>query len=84
MSVLTIRGLDPETTRILKRRAEQEGLSVNGLVLKVIRQTLGTEKRRGQIHDDLDHLAGTWTEKEFREFEKNTSAFEVIDEKQWR
>ena len=84
MSVLTIRGLDPESTKTLKRKAKQEGLSLNGLVLKVIRQSLGTEKRRGQIYDDLDHLAGTWTEKEFREFEKNTAAFEVIDEKEWR
>ncbi len=84
MSVLTVRGLDPETTKILKKKAKEEGLSVNGLVLKVIRRSLGTEKWRGQIHDDLNHLAGTWTEKEFREFEKNTAAFEVIDEKQWR
>ena len=84
MSVLTIRGLDPESAKILKKKAEQEGLSVNGFLLKAIRQTLGTDKRRGQIYDDLDRLAGTWTEKEFREFKKNTAAFEKIDEKQWR
>lgn len=84
MPVLTIRGLDPETTKILKRRAVQEGTSVNNVVLKAIRQSLGLEKQKGRVYNDLDHLAGTWTDKEFREFERNTSAFELIDEKLWR
>jgi len=64
-----------------QRKAEQERLSVKGH--KILRQSPGT-RTWGQIHDDVDHFAGTWTEKEFREFEKNTAAFEVIDEKQWR
>ena len=84
MIVLTIRGLDPETAKVLKRRAAQEGLSLNSFVLKAIRQSLGFDKERRRVYSDLDHLAGTWTEKEFREFEKNTSAFEVIDETLWK
>lgn len=84
MRVLTIRGLDEETTRALKRAAEKKGLSVNGLVVRIIRESLGFDKGKKTTYTDLDHLSGTWTEKEYREFERNTSPFEVIDENLWK
>lgn len=84
MPVLTIRGLDDETTRALKRTAEQKGLSVNGLVVHIIRESLGIEKAGKRSFTDLDHLAGTWSEKEYREFERNTSSFEAIETRLWK
>lgn len=83
MSTLTIRGLDSKTEKLLKRKAAEEGASMNGFVIKVIRQALGIEKKR-RTYDDLDRLAGTWSEKDFKEFEKNTSDFEAIDHEMWR
>ncbi len=74
---------DEETNNKLKQIAEQKGLSVNSLVVGIIRQALGFEERRKQIYTDLDHLAGRWSEKEYREFERNTKSFEAIDEKLW-
>ena len=84
MPALTIRGLDEETTTALKHAAEQKGLSVNGLVVRIIRESLGFEKRKKPTYTDLDHLAGTWSEKEYTEFERNTSSFEAIDESLWK
>ena len=82
MAILTVRGLDEATTKALKRTAEKKGVSVNSLVVEFIRERLGLEKRK--LYTDLDHLHGTWSEKEYKEFERNTSSFENIDESLWK
>ena len=33
---------------------------------------------------DLDHLAGTWSETDFAEFQKWTTDFEIVDDKMWK
>ncbi|MEK7332733.1 MAG: antitoxin, partial [Nitrospirota bacterium] len=64
MSVMTIRGIDDTTAKVLKQKAKKEGVSVNAVLLKTLRESLGLEKkRRTIIYDDLDYLAGTWNEK---------------------
>lgn len=85
MSTITIRGIDETTTRILKERAKKEGISVNAVLLKTLRESLGLEKKRRKvIHNDLDHLAGTWSERDFAEFQKRIADFETVDEKMWK
>lgn len=84
MSVLTIRGLDEETSQALKHAAEKKDLSVNSFVVQIIRESLGFQKPGKRTFTDLDHLVGTWSEKEYREFERNTSPFETIDQKLWK
>lgn len=85
MSTITIRGIDETTARILKERAKKEGISVNAVLLKTLRESLGLQKkRRNIIHNDLDHLAGTWSEKDFAEFQKRIADFEIVDKKMWK
>lgn len=86
MASLSIRGLDDETARRLKEAAEKAGSSVNAQVLEFLRRGLGLEEDRGRRgrHRDLDHLAGTWSDAEAREFEAATAAFEEVDEEAWR
>ena len=78
MGVITIRGIDNEI-------AKKEGISVNTILLKTIRNALGLEKKKRTIvYDDLDYLAGTWNEKDYLEFKKKIADFEVVDEKMWK
>jgi plasmid stability protein len=84
MATLTIRGIDDKVSDILKKQAKKEGISVNALLLRLIKNALGIEKKRNIIYNDLDHLAGTWTEKESKEFEENLAVFELIDENIWQ
>lgn len=38
----------------------------------MMKKSLGVEKKkRIKIYNDLDHLAGTWSEKDLKEFQKN-------------
>lgn len=46
---LTVRGIDAPTKQSLKRQAAQQGISVNQLVLAVVRQTVGTAIQSGRL-----------------------------------
>ena len=85
MAVMTIRGLDDVMVRALKERAREEGASVNAILLKVLKEGLGLKKKaRTVIHTDLDHLAGTWSDKDYKEFQKKIEDFERVDEDMWQ
>jgi plasmid stability protein len=85
MSTMTIRGLDDLTIRALKEKAKQEGMSVNSTLVKLLQEELGLKKKkRTVVYNDLDYLAGTWSDKDFREFKKKIEDFEKIDETTWK
>ena len=85
MGAITIRGIDNEVAKTLKERAKKEGVSVNSIVLRIVKESLGLKKkRRTVIYNDLDHLAGTWGEKDYAEFQNKVADFEKIDENVWK
>lgn len=86
MSNLSIRGLDRAVLATLKSMASRQGSSVNALVLRLIDQGLGRAPGKSvlQRFDDLDALAGAWSESEAAEFSAYTEAFGKIDQDQWK
>jgi hypothetical protein len=85
MKTLTLRGIDKELANQLERISKQGHESMNAVILRLLRNRLGLDKPKfREIHDDLDDLAGTWTEEDRREFEEATGAFSRIDEDLWR
>jgi hypothetical protein len=85
MAALTLRGLDEATATRLKQEARQRGVSVNALLRAMVEEGLGLSRRtRGRRHDDLDHLAGSWSAADARQFGAATAAFEQVDEELWR
>ena len=85
MNTMTLRGIDETTATALKEKARQEQTSVNSVTLKILKEALGVEKKkRNVIHNDLNHLAGTWSAQEEEEFSQNTAGFETIDEDMWK
>jgi hypothetical protein len=81
---MSIRGLDDQALSRLKSQAEQEGLSLNSLVLRLL-QGAGTSIQSSVLRkfDDLNVLAGTWSDEEAQAFERNTAAFAEIDAALW-
>jgi len=76
-----------KTAGVFRARSHKEGVSVNTLVLKMIRQALGQEKtpHARQRFTDLDELRGSWSTEEATEFDAATALFRQIDEtKIWR
>jgi plasmid stability protein len=85
MTTMTIRGLDDVTINALKQKAKKEGSSVNAALVKLLQEALGvTKKKRTVIYNDLDHLAGTWSDKDYKEFLQATADFAKIDENLWK
>ena len=85
MKTMTIRGLDDLTINALKEKAKKEGSSVNAALVKLLQEELGIKKKkRTMVYNDLDHLAGTWSDKDCKEFLQATTDFEKIDKNLWK
>jgi hypothetical protein len=85
MATMTLRGIDERIAGALKERAQKEASSVNTVMLKILKESLGLEKKKRTIlYDDLDHLAGSWSAQDAAEFEHATALFEAVDEDMWK
>jgi len=86
MKTITVRGLDDDVAESLKETAGREGKSVNQLVVDIVRERLGLKKQRKftAIHNDLDHLFGTWSEDEFRQIQGKIDLERKIDKELWQ
>ena len=85
MTNLHLRGLDEPLVTQLKQTAAHQGMSLNSLILNMLRQSLGLSMHpKVIIYHDLDQLADTWTRDEAKTFMKNISHFEKIDADLWK
>lgn len=85
MTTMTLRGIDDVIAGALKERARQDDTSVNAVMLRILKESLGIEKKkRSTTYNDLDYLAGTWKAQDVAEFESATAVFEKVDEDMWK
>lgn len=85
MATMSIRGLDDQVLIRLKNQAEQEGSSLNSLVLRLLQGTgAPTQPCALRKLNDFSELAGTWSDEEARAFERNTAAFAEVDAALWK
>ncbi len=85
MKVITLRGIDDDLSLALKKAAKREGISVNKKILILLQEALGFKKKNRQlVHHDLDHLAGTWSPEDCKDFNENTKSFNQIDPDLWK
>jgi hypothetical protein len=84
MAGMSIRGMDDQTLTRLKKQAAQEGCSLNSLALRLLQGTGAATPHSGlKKFDDFNTLAGTWSDEEARDFERNTAAFAEVDVALW-
>lgn len=83
---LSVRGIEEEVSALLKERAREEEVSVNAMVVRILRQAVGREHmpQIKQRFTDLDELAGSWSKHEAAEFKTAVAPFERIEETLWR
>jgi hypothetical protein len=81
-SNFNLRGIPSDLMIHLKREAKRLHISVNVLILQMIERGLGITQKKTLYHD-LDHLAGSWSSAEEKEFQKQTQYFEQIDKDLW-
>ena len=84
MTTMTLRGIDETLSQHLKELARQEGISLNALVLRLVRSAAGVDKKtRTALHHDLDGLAGTWSAEDEEAFRSAVKPLESIDKELW-
>jgi hypothetical protein len=85
MATMSVRGLNDQALAQLKHQAQQEGTSLNGLVLRLL-QGAPQSKPSGGLKKflDLDALAGTWGAEELAVFARHTAAFAEVDAALWQ
>ena len=77
----TLRGIPDALDRALRRRARQEGKSLNRTAVDLLAQGLGVSSHPSG-HDGLDDLAGTWVDDP--DFDKAILDMDRIDPHLWR
>ena len=73
--------MPPSLAEALEREKRRKGKSLNQTVIDLLGQGLGAG---GMRSNGLGCLGGGWSEDEFRDFERATAQFEVVDEELWR
>ena len=85
MNAITVRNLPPAVAKAVKEKARKEGLSLNRAIVRLLEEATGlgmTAKR--VVHHDLDHLAGTWSEAQYRACLEALHEQRQIDPEMWR
>ena len=82
---ITLRGLEPHLSEEIRRLASCEGISLNKAALRLLKKGAGlTETReRRVIGTSLDHLIGTWSEREAKRFLDSIRSCEQVDREFW-
>ncbi len=85
MGSLSIRGVDENLSKLLKKRAEQAQTSVNQVVLEAIKRHLeiAKEKQFTREWHDLDQLFGKWSKVEYSRIQGKIDAERQIDSELW-
>jgi plasmid stability protein len=82
MSQITLRGIDPDIEREIRRRARKSGKSITRIVLDIIKESIESQKKP-PAHS-LKELAGGWTEKDEQDFFESIKSTRQIDEEIWK
>lgn len=84
MKAITVRNIEKDLEHALKKKRLETGKSVNSIILESLNKTLLGRTGARKEFAELDHLAGTWTESEEKEFLSNTAPFSEIDGELWK
>ncbi len=86
MHQLTVRGFEPELADCIRRLAQQERISLNQAVLRLLRRGAGLERDQeadATVGSSLDHFIGRWTSRQADEMDRALADFKGIDESMW-
>ena len=89
MNAITVRNLPPAVAKAVKAKARRENLSLNKAIVRLLEEATDeaahtTQEAKAAVPDDLDHLAGTWSAAESRQFERALRKQREVDPEMWK
>ncbi len=83
MNAITVRNLPPAVVKAVKEKARKEKLSLNRAIVALLEEATGAQPRT-VLHHELDHLAGRWSDEEYRGFMEALREQRQIDPEMWK
>jgi len=82
---LTIRGMEKDMEETIRRIAQEEGISLNKAVIRMLEKAIGRTEPvvEPSVYDDLDRFSGVWSPEEAAGMEKVLSDIRTVDEEIW-
>jgi len=85
MSQITLRGIDGELEKKIRKEAKEKGKSLNRIILEKIHNHTRPQKGKKELQaNSLKKLAGGWSRKEADNFFESIKSCEQIDEAMWK
>jgi hypothetical protein len=84
MKSITIHGVDKETEKLIKKRANSEGTSVNKVVKGLLAKALGLDKYKQDNREEFLDLCGIWTKDDENQFFEAIKDLEQIHPEDWQ
>lgn len=81
MKSITIHKIDDETEKALVEIAEKEGVSLNKLIKKLLRESLGLDEPKHRA--DFESFCGLWSDEEADAFDKAAAGVDTYLEEEW-
>lgn len=84
MKSITIHNLDDQIAVLIERISQNEGISQNKTIKKLLSKALGiSDRSEDELKEEYEDLFGIWTDKDFKEFQINTNDLNKVDPKDW-
>jgi len=85
MKSITIHGVDEQLGKLIKSKAQSQGLSINKTIKKMLEEALGVKPRHRAAHrSDFEEFFGMWSESELTDFTNRTRDLRTIDHGDWQ
>ncbi len=84
MNTLTLRGIKPDLAEQLRRRAANQGKSLNRCIVELVEESvLGNASGKTRAHHDLDHLFGSLSKEDARHIKDAVADSRTLDQEVW-
>jgi len=85
MKSITIHNLDDAMESLIQKKAKDEGLSLNKVIKKLLKQALGLDSEaKTENHRQFSDLCGVWSKRDLAEFDKLTKGLGEVDMRDWQ
>jgi len=85
MKVITLRNIPPAIARRIEEHSARTGLSPNKAVIQLLERSFGLANAApAERRDDLDALAGSWSEEDALEFDRLLAEQRQADRELWK
>ncbi len=85
MKSITIHGLDDSLDTLIRKKAQEENLSLNKTIKKLLAEALGLSDNQGRTarEEIFSDLCGVWTTEDKKEFSDKIVDMETVDPGDW-